>query len=112
MFRILEQNNIDLPEGAKKSKVGNKTNEHKRCHALKAVFYQSQVFLIISGTSNHMVSSKESFTSMYISRGPSIHMEYYSQISTVKKGSIKFERGVFNNELYVPSLVANSLYVY
>ena len=89
-----------------------KTEDHERRHALKEVFYQPQYFLIDSGASNHMVSSKESFSSLDLSRGPSIHMGDDSQIPAVGKGSIKFEHGVFKNVLYVPSLAANLLFVY
>ena len=39
MTRLLEYNNISLPEGAKKSCAANKTKDHERCHALKAGFY-------------------------------------------------------------------------
>ena len=78
MSKILEHNNISLPQGAKKSQDGNQTNEHERCHALKEGVTQSKVYLIDSEASNHMVSSKESFTSMDLSGGPSIHMGYDS----------------------------------
>ena len=59
-----------------------------------------------------MVASKESFSSLDIFGGLSIHMGDDSQILVVGKGSIKFEHGVFKNVLYVPSLAENSLYVY
>ena len=36
MSIILENNNIFLPEGARKLDPGNKTKDHERCHALKA----------------------------------------------------------------------------
>ena len=38
MSRLLEQNNIALPEGAKKCDARNKTEDHERCHALKEGF--------------------------------------------------------------------------
>ena len=56
------------------SKVGEKIEEYERFHALKAGFTQSKVYLIDSGASKHMVSSKQSFITMDLSRGPSIHM--------------------------------------
>ena len=67
MSRILKQNNISLPEGAKKYDVGNKTEYHEIFHALKAYFSQSQSFIIDYGASKHMVSSKESFSSLDLS---------------------------------------------
>ena len=39
-------------------------------------------------------------------------MGHDSEIPIVGKGSIKYEHGVFNNVLYVPSLEKNILYVY
>ena len=69
---------------------GNKTEDHDICHALKKGFTQSQAFLIDFGTSNHMVSSKESFPSLDLSSGPRIHMGDDSQILAVVKGSIQF----------------------
>ena len=53
---------------------GHQIEGHERCHDLKVGFTQSKAYLIDSGASNHMVSSKESFTSMDLSGGPSIHM--------------------------------------
>ena len=38
MSRLLEQNDISLPEGANKYDVGNKTEDHERCHGIKAGF--------------------------------------------------------------------------
>ena len=59
-----------------------------------------------------MVASKESFSSLDLTDGPSIHMVDDSHIPYVGKGTIQFEHGVFNNVLYVPFLAANLLYVY
>ena len=110
--KILEKNNISLPQGEDMSEYGEKTKEYERFHALKEGFTQSKAYLIYSGASNHMVSSKESFTSLDIFGQPSIHMGDDSQIPTVGKGSIKIEHGLFHNILYVPSLEANLLFVY
>ena len=71
---LLEQNNISLPQGAKKSDVGQPTEDHERCHALKEGLTQSEAYLIDSGASNHMVASKESFTSLNLSGRFTIHM--------------------------------------
>ena len=59
-----------------------------------------------------MGASKESFSSLQINDGPSIHMGHDTQIQVEGKGSIKLEHEVFKNVLYVPSLVANLLFVY
>ena len=59
-----------------------------------------------------MVASRESFSSLQSSDGPSIHMGDENQIRAKGKGYIKFEHGNFKDVLYVPSLAANLLYVY
>ena len=59
-----------------------------------------------------MVASKESFSTLTLSKGPNIHMGDDSQIPAEGSGSIREKHGEFNNVLYVPSLVANLLYVY
>ena len=112
MSRLLEQHNISLPEGTRKANCGEKIEDHERCHALKDGFSKSHAFLIESGASNHMVASKESFSSLKIIDGPSIHMGDDTQIQAEGKGSIKLEHGVFKNVLFVPSLGENLLYVY
>ena len=84
--------------------IGEQTEEYERCHALKEGFTQSKAYLIDSGASNHMVTSRESFTTLNLSGGPSIHMGDDSQILFVGRGSIKIQHGEFKNVLYVPSL--------
>ena len=59
-----------------------------------------------------MVSSKESFSSLQLTNGPSIHMGDDTQIQYEGKGSIRLEHGVFKNVFGVPSLATNLLYVY
>ena len=59
-----------------------------------------------------MVSSKEYFYTLTLSKGPSIHMVNDSQIPAVGRGSVKIQHGELKNVLYVPSLVANLLSIY
>ena len=59
-----------------------------------------------------MVASKESFSSLNIIVGPTIHMGDDTQIQDKGKGTIKLEHGVLKNVLYVPSLETNLLFVY
>ena len=103
MSRLLEQHNISLHEGTRKAEYGDKNEYQERCHALKDGFSKSHSFLIDLGASNHMVASKESFSSLQLTDGTSIHMGYDTQIQAEGKGSIKLEHGVFKNVLYVPS---------
>ena len=60
-----------------------------------------------------MASSKESFSTLTLSKGPNnIHMGDDSQIPAKGRGSVKVEHGEFKNVLYVPSLATNLLSVY
>ena len=80
MVRLLEQHHISLLEGARKIDPESKTNDHEIFHALKVGFSKSQSFLVDSGPSNHMFSSKESFSLLNLTDGPSIHMGDDTQI--------------------------------
>ena len=59
-----------------------------------------------------MVSSKESFSTLTLSKGPNIHMGDDSQIPVEGRGSVKTKHGELKNVLYVSSLAANLLFVY
>ena len=59
-----------------------------------------------------MVASRESFSSLQLIDGPSIHMGDDTKILAKGKGSIKLKHEVFKDVLYVASLVANLLSVY
>ena len=59
-----------------------------------------------------MVSSKELFLSLTLSKGPNIHMGDDSHIPAEGRGSVRAKHGEFKNFLYVPSLAANLLYFY
>ena len=72
----------------------------------------SLAYIIDSGASNHMVSSKESFSILKLSKGPNIHMGDDSQILGEGRGSVRAKHGEFKNVLYVPSLATKVLYVY
>ena len=113
MDLLLEQHNITLPASARNVDHREEPEEHDEIGlALKARCSRTHNFLIDSGDSNHMVSSRESFSFLQSSDGPSIHMGNNSQIRSKGKGSIKLEHGKFKDVLYVPSLVANMLSVY
>ena len=89
MSRLLEQHNIALVEGARKADSGDKTEDHWILHALTIGFSKSHAFLIDSGASNHMVASKESFSSLQLTDGPSIHIGYDTKTQAKGKGTIK-----------------------
>ena len=72
LTQLLEKNNISLLGGVSKKEGGYSFEDQERVHALVAstIIYPS--FIINSGTSSHMVSTKESFSSLDDSKGPKI----------------------------------------
>ena len=73
MALLLKKHNITVPANARKVDHREETEEHEEtCHALKASCSTAHAFLIDSGASNHMVASRESFSSLQSFDGPSI----------------------------------------
>ena len=100
---LLEHNNIALPQGAKKFDAGQPTKYHERCLSLKSSLTLLKDYLIYSLASNHIVSSRESFTTFTLSGGPITHMGDESQIPDVGRGLVKFQHDKFKIVLYMPS---------
>ena len=86
--------------------------ERERVHALVAGTSSSPSFIIDSGASRHTVSTKEAFSSLDKSKGPSIVLGDDSLIESLGKGRIDLDHGQFSNVLYVPCLASNLLSVY
>ena len=72
----------------------------------------SPSFIIDSGASIHMVSTREIFSSLYMSKGPLIVLGDNSLTDSVGKGRIDLHHVNFNNVLYVPGLSSNIFSVY
>ena len=77
MSALVKQHNIQREKQS--------DNGHERCHALKAGPPQSIAYLIDSVASNHMVSSKDIFSSLSVKEGTTIHMGDDSQIPAAGK---------------------------
>ena len=73
MYALLKKHNIAPPREKKHDEEGP-TEDAERCHALKESLSPSSAYIIDSRASNHMVSSKESFSTLSLSKGPNIHM--------------------------------------
>ena len=111
MSSLLKHHNI-APPRAKKPDEEAPTEDTERCHALKATLSPSSAYIIDSGASNHMVASKESFSTLSLSKGPNIHMGDDSQIPSEGRGSVRAKHGEFKNFMYMPSLATNMLFFY
>ena len=109
LWSILKQNHISLPQRVNKYDVGQPTEDHERFHAMKDGLTRSKYYLIDYGASNHMVSSRISFTTLSLIRGPKIHMGDDSQIPATGRGSVKIQHDEFKNALYVPSPIAKKI---
>ena len=113
MDLLLKKHNITVPSSTRKDYHREEAEEYEEtCHVLKASCLTSHAFLIDYGASNHMVASRESFSSLQYFYGPIIHMGNNNKVQDKGKGSIKLEHGKFKDVLYVPSLAANMLSVY
>ena len=112
MVALLKQHNTAPLRAKKLDEERQSSNGHERCHALKAGLPRSTTHFIDSGASNHMVASKDLFSSLNINEWTTIHMGDDSQILTTRIGTIRAKHGVFRDVVYVPSLAANLLSVY
>ena len=86
--------------------------QRERVHALVVGTSSSPSFIIESRASRHMVSRKEAFSSLDMSKGPPIVLGDDSLTDSLGKGRIDLDHGQFNNVLYVPGLSSNLLSVY
>ena len=62
LTQLLEKNGISLPERSKKREGGSSSDDRERVHALVAGTSCSPNFIIDSGASRNMVSTKEAFS--------------------------------------------------
>ena len=111
LTQLLEKNGISIPEGSKK-RGGSSSDDRERVHALVASTSSSPSFIIDSGASRHMVSTKEAFSSLEMSKGPPIVLGDDSLTEILGKGRIDLDDGQFSNVLYVPGIASNLLSVY
>ena len=72
----------------------------------------SASFIIDSGSSRDMVLTKETLSSIDMSKSPPIVLGDDSLTDSLGKGRIDLDHGKFNNVLYVPCLASNLLSVY
>ena len=112
LTQLLENNGISFPDSSKKRKGGSISDDRERVHALVAGTSSSPSFIIDSGASRHMVSTKEAFSSLDMSKGPSIVLGDDSLTESLGKGRIDLYHGQFSNVLYVTGLASNLLSVY
>jgi hypothetical protein len=81
-------------------------------HALIAINSSPDAWIIDSGTSHHMDSSKEVYSSLDACKGPPILMGENSPVKFTGKGRIELTNRSFENVLHIPKLSVNLLSVY
>ena len=86
LTQLLEKIGISLPESSKKREEGSSLDDRERVHALVSGTSRSPSFIIDSGASRHMVSTKEAFSSLDISKGPPIVLGDDSLTESLGKG--------------------------
>ena len=93
MKALCVQNNIFLPQGATMSDDEEHTKEDEIC--LHASLSLLKAYLIDSGASDHMVSSRKSFITFHLSGGPSSHIGNEYEILVVTRVSYKIQHDDF-----------------
>jgi hypothetical protein len=115
MTQILQQNNLGdrIPEGAKKKKPEDQNpKKGNSSHALISINSSLDAWIIDSGASHHMDTTKEVYYSLDACKGPPILMGDNSPVEVTDKGRIELTNKSFENVLHVPKLSVNLLSMY
>ena len=110
LTHIMKKHNVPLPNAYKDK--GLSSNSKGKGRALMANSHSSKEWILDSGTSYHMGSSKEYFSSLDQSKVPHIFVGDKSKMEVGGKGNVEMELGEFKNVLYVPNLSSNLLSIY
>ena len=107
----MRKHNIDVPN-AYKDKDSTPNSFKGKGQALMANTSSSMEWILDSGASYHMGSSKDDFCSLNKSKVPHIFVGDDTKMEVEGKGNIEMETGEFKDVLYVPNLSSNLLSVY
>ena len=88
MTYLLERNNINILECVWKRDHQDRDTQQERGHALMESTLKPKALLIDSGASNHMMESRDSFSSLDTDKRIPIHMGDDSQIISKGKGIV------------------------
>jgi hypothetical protein len=114
MAQVLQQNNLGnfIPGGVKKQKEEDHASNKGNHHALAEINSSYDSRIIDYGTSHHMTTKEEVFTSLSsCSRAPII-MRDDTPVAVAGEGRVEFPNGSFENVLHVPNISMNMLSVY
>ena len=94
------------------SKDSTPTSSKGKGQALMANTSSSSKWILDSGASYHMGSSRDDFCSLNKSKVPHIFVGDDTKMEVEGKGHVEMETGEFKDVLYVPNLSSNLLSVY
>ena len=103
---LLKKNRINVPGAS------SDTTSKGKGQALMAHSSSSSEWILDSGASYHMGSSKDDFCSLNKSKVPHIFVGDDTKMEVEGKGNIEMENGEFQEVLYVPNLSSNLLSIY
>ena len=81
-------------------------------HAFVSSTSSSPSFIIDSGASGHVVSARDTFSSLDNSKGPKIILGDESVTNSLGNGRIDINHGSYNDFFYVPGLACNVPFQY
>ena len=96
LTQLLEKNNISLPDCSKKTEGESNSEDNERLHAFIAGTSSSPIFIIDFGASRNMVSTKEEFSSLDMSKVSPIVLGDDSLTENLGKGRIDLDHGKFS----------------
>jgi hypothetical protein len=114
MAQVLQQNNLGnfIPEGVKKQKEEDLAPNKGNHHALVAINFSYDSWIIDPGASHHMAMLREVFSSLSPCPRPLILMGDDTPVAVAGKRRVKLHNGSFQNVLHVPNISMNLLSVY
>jgi hypothetical protein len=110
-----EKKNLEdhILEGAKKKKSEDlNPKKGNSSHALIAINFSPDAWIVDSSASHHMESTKEVYSSLDACKGPSIMMGDDSPVEVTEKGRVELTNRSFENVLHVPKISVNIISVY
>jgi hypothetical protein len=100
------------PQGCQGEEARRSEFQGNYSHAMNAINSSPDAWIVYSGASHHMASSKEDYSSLDACKGPPILMGDNSSIKVTDKGRIELTNRSLENVLHVPKLFVNLLSVY
>ena len=103
LIQILRNQNSSLPEGTNKKDSASNFEDKERVHALVSSTIRSPSFIIDSGASRHMVSTRDSFVSLDALNSPKIVLGDDSK--TESKGKARIDLAMVPSIMFCMSQV-------